>query len=253
MKMFHLSTLGRRQVLFGIVVLILILTTTHCRQVGEKDRAVETATTEDKEDDKEGVVEKLSFEAFLGYFQEGLALESWPDAAQAPLVLDNVFWDEDQSRLEKALEKTFKKLPAGALDFVPTQKIKQLNPYSDVIQNPHTAFDFYAFAKQRREDGWLTSIFARKKERDDRFYHEHPFFLVTYSESGKVLDSFVWWTIIHDDVQICGDAAVAKDTLLIGGKFRVEDDTLEEIFQKTILTPRGKFKTIYSNYPKSSF
>ena len=240
---------------YGFGFLILLLLATHCRPIGEHDRTVdpnkgrELPISQDSRDEKRNV----SFAAFLAYFQDDLPLESWPDGAQRPLVLENDFWYMDSIHLERVLKQTFRKLPEGALHFIPTEKIEQPDEYSEVIKEPYLSFDFYAYAKLKRGSYWLVSIFARKKEREDQYYHVHPFFLVTYSESGHDLDSFIWWRIIDDDIQTCGSGAGAKDTLYIGGKFRMENDTLSEIFQKTVITPKGKFKTVFSNYPKSNF
>ena len=74
--------------------------------------------------------------------------------------------------------------------------------------------------------------------------------LATFSLEGKTIDTYVWSYIVADTWEGHGDIDVKKDTLLEGRKKDVNDKELTEIWSKTIITPLGRFKNIYSNFPK---
>jgi hypothetical protein len=192
-----------------------------------------------------------SFDCFLGYSIERDPLEKWSWESQQPFVQGEEIFSDDIQALDKALRFTpYREIPTGLLSFIPSRKIKKADEYSSEIQDPYIAFKFYGFEKIRYSKYWLVGIFARKLYRVDSEYHEHFFLLITYTPDGVVIDDFEWWSIVDDDHQGIGGAGAIRDTLLIG-----HPDAyylgLDEIHQKTILTEEGKFRTVYSNHPKS--
>ncbi len=194
--------------------------------------------------------QKRSFENYLELFSSLVPLNRWDSDALNALVLKNEIFTSDKTHLNTVLRNQFRQIPRSMIDFIPVEKIKHLDDRDPLpIESPEKAFDFYAFAKEKREDFWIVSIFALKKLMEQKVYHQHPFIIATYSTSGESLDGFVWWTIVDDDIQVWEDVEVKGDTFMTGTKDDLSKEELDETFEKRVFTPLGTFKSVYSNYP----
>lgn len=194
-----------------------------------------------------------SFDCFLQYLTDRDPLAKWPWESQQPFIDgDEIFSDDTQSLDSKLGHTPYNVIPRSLLAFVPVQKIKMADEYSSEVRDPYNAFKFYGFEKVKYPNFWLAGIFARKLHRIDSEYHAHYFILSTYTFEGKPIDDCVWWSVVDDTHQGMDGVAVDGDSLLVGhaDEYHLE---LDEVFQKTVITQAGKFKTVYSNFPKSTF
>ncbi len=195
-------------------------------------------------------VSDSSFSDFLDLFPTDPDFKDWPETGQRPVV-DSVFYLDN---MEPCLLRTFRRIPRGFLYRIPTAKILNLDGYSTKIKKPYKAFKFYAFHKVKRKNHWLVGVYAQKQQRNaNNEFFGHPFLMLTYDRKGRLIDSFVWWYIDHDTLEAYDEIAVEGETLLVGRKEELHDSYLTEIYQKTILTPKGKFKTVFSGFPKCDF
>jgi hypothetical protein len=192
-----------------------------------------------------------SFERFLNFFSDVHPLNDWDTEALNPLVLKGEIHRSDQTDLRFALKFLYHRIPRPLLKHIPVEKIRHLDKRDPMpIKIPLDVFDFYGFAKEKRKDFWLVSIFAYKHTLEQNVYHQHPFILATYSNSGLLLDNFVWWSIIDDDIQVWDDVEVMGDTLMVGRKKEIYDFELDEVYGKVVLTENGRFRSVYPNFPQ---
>ncbi len=191
-----------------------------------------------------------SFADFLDLFPTDPNFKDWPETGQRPVV-DSVFYLDD---MEPCLRKTFRRIPHGQLKRIPTTKILNLDGYSTKIKKPYKAFRFYAFHKVKKKNYWLVGVYAHKQQRNaNNEFFGHPFLMLTYDRNGRLIDSFVWWHIDHDMLEVYTEIAVEGETLLVGRKEELHDSYLTEIYQKTIVTKGGRFQTVYSEFPRCDF
>lgn len=111
--------------------------------------------------------------------------------------------------------------------------------------NPLHQYDFYRFKKYKTPEYTLTATLAKQrncKEQEDCVYAE---ILATYTTDGEFIDDFVWWTVKNDTTWTSGD--VKRDTLLRGKRKNIGDKELSTIYTKTIITPKGEFKTTFDS------
>jgi hypothetical protein len=234
----------------------VLLSTTSCSQLpavddskGANSDSVKTETAVIDQDSNEYHSSDSSFGRYLRFFSDVHPLEQWPEDALASLVLNNEFWNEDKTDRDFTLKYLFHKIDPILWRWIPSTKITALTPKAARIEMPLSRYTFYAFAKERKEGFWLVSMFGMKNELEQDVYHRHPFLLVTYSEEGSLIDEFIWWTIVDDDIQVCDLVDVSGDTLLIGTKENLNDAELSEVFGKVVITKKGLFESVYSNYP----
>ncbi len=191
-----------------------------------------------------------AFVDFLDLFPTDKDFKDWPETGQRPVV-DSVFYLDD---MEPCLRKTFRRIPHGQLKRIPTTKILNLDGYSTKIKKPYKAFRFYAFHKVKKKNYWLVGVYAHKQQRNaNNEFFGHPFLMLTYDRNGRLIDSFVWWHIDHDMLEVYTEIAVEGETLLVGRKEELHDSYLTEIYQKTIVTKGGRFQTVYSEFPRCDF
>jgi hypothetical protein len=192
-----------------------------------------------------------SFHDFLALFQADKPLDRWDTDAQRPLVIHDEILRTDKTPLRKALAQNYTPIPTRLVKYLPTHNLAQFDIRDmEPIASPDGAYDFYAYAKVKRRDFWLVSIFAYKHTKEDAHYHVHPFLLATYSEDGRLIDDFVWWYIIADDIEFWHSVRVNEDTLVIGYRDDNEDGPLQQINEKIVITDHGYFESIFQDYPE---
>lgn len=202
---------------------------------------------------KESDGTNAEFERFLGLFSTRRPMGTWDADALMPLVMDDEIFKSDQTALQKTLTTEYDRIPKHLAHFVPVSHIVDMDPeYSVPIKNPVGAYEFYAFATEKREDYHLVSIFAYKHTMEASVYHLHPFVLATYSNDGKFIDDFVWWIIVADDIQVWNEVEIREDTFLVGSKEAVQASRLSQVYEKTVLAKDGTFQTFFSDYPEGS-
>lgn len=188
---------------------------------------------------------QVSFEEFLVKFEPAESWENWPEEAQDPLVLGGEAFEAEELNL--LLSVMFSTIESKFHPFIPVEKLKQLHPKEEPTKDPYHSYTFHGFKKITFDNFILAAVFAKKKEFDyDNEYHAHPFYLITYTKEGNIIDDYVWWIIEDDALQVWTDIDVAGDTLLTGRKESVNDSKLEKISSKTILTKQGRFETVFS-------
>ena len=129
--------------------------------------------------------------------------------------------------------------------FLPIRPLINLDPdYSDDIPDPLNAYRFWATFKYKIASNWLICVLAVKKEWVSKEgyheFHAHPVLLITYSESGKLVDHFLWTYLIDDMEQIYEEVDVT-DGVFISGYSPGYGKEIETIYSKTIINESGKF------------
>lgn len=191
-----------------------------------------------------------TFSEFLDQFESVTTWENWPEDGIGPLVTTGAIWNEPA--VTPILEKSFRKMPDHLTPFVPVEAIRQFDSLETPVEDPYKSFDFYAFRKIEKEFGILVSIFALKLDPDYQGeFFAHPFYLASFSPDGKLIDTYVWMQIVDDMWEGANDIAVDGETLLVGRKVSPGDANLKETWEKTRLTPEGKFDTFFSQFPES--
>ncbi len=193
-----------------------------------------------------------AFVDFLDLFPTDKDFKDWPRSGQWPIIKDPEFYSGKP--VEPLLFTAYQKIPSRFLKRIPTHQILNLDGYSTKIKKPYKDFKFYAFHKVKQKNYWLVGVYAQKQQRKtNNEFFGHPFLLITYSKSGKLIDSFVWWYIDEDTLQAWTEIAVEGETLLVGRKEKLHDIYLTEIYQKTILTKGGRFQTVFSGFPECGY
>jgi hypothetical protein len=202
--------------------------------------------------DKQAIPEKVqqgTFGSFLELFKQTEAFRSWDEKVLDVLGGDGGVYDPEEVQ-NKTLRDHYAEIGPEFHQFIPTKDIVNMNPeFSDDIPNPLYAFQFWATYKCKIDSYWLLCVFGLKKEWVDTEnhteFHSHPILLITFSESGQMIDQFRWTFLIDDAEQINdADVAVFGDTLIRGYSPEYGAE-IERIDSKTIITPEGKFKTVY--------
>jgi hypothetical protein len=200
-------------------------------------------------DSKSSEDSESPFDSYLSLFSDERPLDTWDTKGQYPLVQNDVIFMSNTDPLRKILQSEYRAIPMKLRCFIPLRQIIHLD-YRDKsdVPNPYRAFEFYAFTKQEHQNYWLVSIFAYMREMVNEVYYQHPFIFATYSKDGILLDDFVWWSIIAEDVQIWDDVQVVGDTFMVGSKGGAMSDRLTEIYEKMVITDDGYFEIVYDNY-----
>lgn len=191
-----------------------------------------------------------SFSGYLEFFSEVHALASWPKEAQAILVRNGAFWATDKSDRDFILKYSYRRLDPILYRHIPTQEVRKLAPPEAQIAQPLSRYTFYAFAKEKRGRYWLCSMLGVKREMEQVVYGHNPFLLATYREDGALIDEFIWWCIVDDDIQVYDDVDVAGDTLLVGWKNRESDSELSEVYARVVIDGDGRFREVFSAWPE---
>lgn len=191
-----------------------------------------------------------SFSRYLNFFSEVHPLGHWPVDAQATLVQDGAFWATDKSDRDFILKYCYRRLDPILYRHIPTQEVRKLAPQEAQIAKPLSRYTFYAFAKEKRGRYWLCSMLGVKREMEQAVYGHNPFLLATYREDGAMIDEFIWWTIVDDDLQVYDDVAVAGDTLLVGRKDHERDSELSEVYARVVIDGDGRLREVYSAWPE---
>lgn len=207
-------------------------------------------------DDQEGTdvettievpVEPGTFESFLNLFEKTDGFQSW-----GRLVIDSMGGDNGVYSAKEVQDKTlrdnYEEIGPEFLHFISTDSIVNQDPkFSEDIKDPISAFQFWATFKHKLQDAWLVCVFALKKEWVDKKshseFHAHPVLLLTYSDSGELIDQLRWTYMIDDMEQIYNDIDVIGDTL-ISGYSPGYGKQIEEVYFKTVISQDGKFDQV---------
>jgi hypothetical protein len=197
-----------------------------------------------------------SFENFLALFDTVPLYPDWAFASQHRLLWSNAAYGGGNV-FSKALADHFRPIPTDYIRYLRLDVIERPSKpwyeYPEHFPNPEKLFSFHAFAKEKRDDYWLISYFARNMDtigNNSEYEIGHVFALATYSLDGKPLDEFSLWCATDEVYQLWDHVGMAGDTILEGHNPKGIEGQLPEVDRKTIITPKGKFKTVFKDYEK---
>lgn len=193
-------------------------------------------------------VEQGSFDSFLDKFEETVSYDSWDKKVVDVAGGDGGVYDPDEVQ-DQTFRKHFSKLGPEFHHFLPVRPLVNLDPeFSDDIPDPLNAYRFWATFRTKMVSSWLVCVLAVKREWVSKEgyheFHAHPVLLITYSESGELVDHFLWTYFIDDAEQIYEDVDVV-DGIFVSGYSPRYGKAIEKIYSRTSINDGGKFQSLF--------
>lgn len=224
-------------------------------EAGSDDAEKSSSLVEDLiEDQSEVYTGKVDFVSFLDFFQDGLPIEKWGSISQDELMEKQAIYNP--SKREKVLKDNFKRIPTEFSSFISWDALRQAakpwEAYPETYPKPESIFKLYGLAKEKRENHWIVSWFAfNDAPAESGFETRHAFIIATYSLEGEQIDEYAWWWMQFVDHEWWESVYFKGDTFMEGSSPDGVDKPLKEVYSKTIITPSGKFKTVWlGNFDK---
>lgn len=192
---------------------------------------------------------------FLEHFPDTRPWKDWAFEPQHILLYEDAVHAPDRAMLNQVLAANFVEIPKDYVGFLDLRVLEDSRkPWSEQnnhYPNPAEIFTFHAYGKVKHPGFWVVGYFARNVAYSELYTFQHAFILATYSTEGKPIDAFAWWWVEDDVYQLWDQVALAGDTLLEGYNSKGTEGVLKSVYRKTIITPKGKFKTVFKDYPKN--